>query len=48
MGLDFISINDEFNGLAKKAGFEVYNIQVPRRKTYYMSPSNSLGFMERL
>jgi hypothetical protein len=40
MGLDFISINDKFNGLAKKEGFEVYNMRVeywvPRRKTYYI------------
>ncbi len=52
MGILFISINDEFNKLAKKTGWEVYNMRVehwvPRRKTYYMSPANSLRFMERL
>lgn len=52
MGILFISINEEFNKLAKKAGYEVYNMSVehwvPRRKTYYMSPANSMGFMERL
>ena len=52
MGIVFISINEEFNQLAKKAGWEVYNMRVehwvPRRKTDYMSPANSLGFMERL
>jgi len=50
MGIVFISINDEFNALAKKAGYEVYNMRVehwvPRRKTYYMSPANSIGFMD--
>jgi len=50
MGIVFISINDEFNELAKKAGYEVYNMRVehwvPRRKTYYMSPANSIGFMD--
>lgn len=50
MPIVFISLNDEFNELAKKDKFEVYNIKVEnwitRCSTYYMSPANSLGFMD--
>ncbi len=50
MPIIFISLNKEFIDLTKKAGFESYEMKVEdfriRRRTYYMSPANSLGFMD--
>lgn len=52
MPIIFVSLNKEFIEMTKSAGFESYNEKVEdfkiRKKTYFMSPANSLGFMERL
>ena len=50
MPIIFISIDKEFNNLATSSGYDAYFMKiedwVPSKKTYYMSPANSLGFMD--
>jgi O-acetyl-ADP-ribose deacetylase (regulator of RNase III) len=50
MPIKFISLNEEFIELAKLKGYESYLMKIqdykPERKTYYVSPANSLGFMD--
>lgn len=50
MPILFVSLNEEFIQMTKKAGFESYLMKIdnfkPNKKTYYMSPANSLGFMD--
>ena len=52
MPIIFVSLNNEFIKMTKQAGFESHFMKVdefkPTKTTYYMSPANSLGFMERL
>jgi O-acetyl-ADP-ribose deacetylase (regulator of RNase III) len=52
MPVIFISLDDEFTRLMRASGFEAYTGRVeefdapPGRPTYYISPANSLGFMD--
>jgi O-acetyl-ADP-ribose deacetylase (regulator of RNase III) len=52
MPILFISLNKEFCDLATKAGYSAHvmnithYVPVEGHKTYYVSPSNSLGFMD--
>lgn len=50
MPIKFISLNKEFIDLAKSKGFEAHLTKIqdykPVTKTYYVSPANSLGFMD--
>ena len=50
MPIIFVSLNNEFIEMTKQAGFESYFMKVdefkPTKTTYYMSPANSLGFMD--
>lgn len=52
MPIIFISLNETFNELARKHGFEAKTIKIqdyipnPQKRTYYVSPANSLGFMD--
>jgi O-acetyl-ADP-ribose deacetylase (regulator of RNase III) len=50
MPIKFISLNDQFIQTAKKYGFIADTIKIQDyksdKKTYYVSPANSLGFMD--
>jgi O-acetyl-ADP-ribose deacetylase (regulator of RNase III) len=50
MPIKFISLNDQFTQIAKSHGFVAETIKIqdykPDKKTYYVSPANSLGFMD--
>lgn len=52
MPIKFISLNNEFINKMKNNGYESYNIKIENyapnfnKKTYYISPSNSLCFMD--
>lgn len=50
MPIKFISLNKDFIELAKSKGYESHLMKIqdykPIRKTYYVSPANSLGFMD--
>jgi O-acetyl-ADP-ribose deacetylase (regulator of RNase III) len=50
MPIIFISLSDSFITKIKEFGFEAYNMKienyVPNKKTYYVSPANSLCFMD--
>ena len=50
MPIIFISLNDSFNDKIRKYGFQANTMKIqdykPTRKTYYVSPANSLCFMD--
>ena len=50
MPIIFISLNDSFTTEIKKYGYEAYTMKIqdyiPNKKTYYVSPANSLCFMD--
>lgn len=50
MPIIFISLSKSFINKVKQLGFESYNMKIqeykPKRKTYYVSPANSLCFMD--
>lgn len=52
MPIIFISLNDAFTNKIKEAGFDAKTMKIeeyipsPDRKTYYVSPANSLCFMD--
>lgn len=52
MPIKFISLNNKFNEKIANYGFESFTIKIedyqinPNRKTYYVSPANSLCFMD--
>lgn len=50
MPIIFISLNSKFIEKIRSLGFEAYNMRVEeykiKRKTYYVSPANSLCFMD--
>jgi O-acetyl-ADP-ribose deacetylase (regulator of RNase III) len=50
MPIKFISINEEFTKIAKQYGYDAVTMPiekyVPHKDTYYVSPANSLGFMD--
>lgn len=49
MPIKFISLNDNFNKIIKTQGYEAINMRIEdykcNKKTYYVSPANSLGYM---
>lgn len=50
MPIIFVSLNETFTELIKKHGYEAHTIRIedykPNKKTYYVSPANSLCFMD--
>lgn len=50
MPIKFVSLNEKFITIAKNNGYEAEVMKIqdyhPYRKTYYISPANSLGFMD--
>jgi hypothetical protein len=50
MPIIFISLNDSFTTKIKEYGYEAYTMKIqdyiPNKKTYYVSPANSLCFMD--
>ena len=50
MPIIFISLSDTFTEKVKLRGFQAYTMRIenykPVRKTYYVSPANSLCFMD--
>jgi len=50
MPILFISLSDTYTEKIRKHGFEAKTMKIqdyiPTRKTYYVSPANSLGFMD--
>lgn len=50
MPIIFVSLNDEFNQKIKHLGYTTHTIKIqdykPTKKTYYVSPANSLCFMD--
>lgn len=50
MPIKFISLNDKFIKIMKEKGYEAYLMDIENykieRKTYYMSPANTLCFMD--
>ena len=50
MPIKFVSLNKEFIQLAKSKGYEAHLMKIqdykPITKTYYVSPANSIGFMD--
>jgi hypothetical protein len=50
MGIKFITLNEKFANEIKKLGYdvEIKKIEdyIPDKKTYYVSPANSLCFMD--
>ena len=50
MPLIFISLSDTFTEKIKSKGFQAYTMRIenyiPNKKTYYVSPANSLCFMD--
>lgn len=52
MPIKFVSLNDEFTNIAKSYGYDAYTMRIEEyvpdkdKHTYYVSPANSLGFMD--
>lgn len=50
MPIIFISLNSTFNEIVKQCGYEAHTMKIqdyiPNKKTYYVSPANSLCFMD--
>ena len=50
MPIIFISLHGDFVQKIKRHGYKSYNMRIetykPQRKTYYVSPANSYGFMD--
>lgn len=52
MPIIFVSLNEEFNMKMKSFGYETYTMKIqdytpnPNKETYYVSPANSLCFMD--